>query len=157
VKEVPSASAAPVATATASATPSIARTAPAAGTGIRLVAGASDMDALSQIRTARLEAKAQGRVLVVYVGASWCDPCKKMKAEIEAGRLDAKLPRITLLAFDADKDQERLATIGYAFKYVPYVALPGADGQPADSAQATGKGSGAWRDLLVKLEDWQAR
>lgn len=150
------AASAPAANATTTAGTSASTSASASGKdGVRVVASAQDMDAASQIRTARLEAKGQGRVLVVYVAASWCEPCKKMKEEIQAGRLDSTLPKVTLLAFDADKDQERLASAGYTFRFVPYVAVPGADGQPVDSAEAHGKGPQAWRELLKKLEAWQ--
>lgn len=117
---------------------------------------AQDTDALSLIRTKRLQAKADGRVLVVYVGATWCAPCKRFKAEVESGRLDARLGKTTLLAFDADRDADRLAAAGYSFRFVPFVALPGADGRPADSQQATGKGGDAWRELLGKLDAWQS-
>lgn len=116
----------------------------------------ADRDAISAIRSARLQAKAEGRVLVVFVSATWCPPCKKMKSEIDAGHLDARLGKTTLLAFDADRDEARLKAAGYAFKYVPFVALPGADGQPADSQQATGEGKEAWKELLAKLDAWQA-
>jgi thiol-disulfide isomerase/thioredoxin len=122
-----------------------------------VVEAAEDMDALSQIRTERLKAKTEGRVLVVYVGAKWCEPCRKFKQEIHSGALDARLSSVTLLAFDADKDQDRLATVGYTFRFIPYVALPGADGQAVDSQEARGKGAAAWRELLGKLEAWQAR
>ena len=43
-------------------------------TGIRIVVASQDADALSLVRTERLRAKAEGRVLVVYAGASWCEP-----------------------------------------------------------------------------------
>ena len=108
------------------------------GSSLKVVNAAQDTDALSQIRTKRLEAKAEGRVLVVYVGATWCEPCKKMKEEIESGRLDARFGKTTFLAFDADKDQDRLGGAGYTFKFVPYVALPGPDGRPAETAEAKG-------------------
>lgn len=117
---------------------------------------AQDTDALSLIRTKRLQAKADGRVLVVYVGATWCAPCKRFKAEVESGRLDARLGNTTLLAFDADRDAARLAAAGYSFQFVPFVALPGADGRPADTKQATRNGGDAWRELLGKLEAWQS-
>jgi thiol-disulfide isomerase/thioredoxin len=125
--------------------------------GIRLALAPADADALSTIRTERLRAKNDGRVLVVYVSASWCEPCKRMKEEIHAGRLDAKLPRITLLSFDADRDQDRLASAGYTFSYIPYVALPGPDGHPLEQAEAKGKGAGAWKELVGTLESWQSR
>lgn len=127
------------------------------GGRIQVVQAAQDSDALSAIRTERLKAKADGRVLVVYVSATWCEPCKKLKEEIEAGRLDDRYGKTTLLAFDADKDLDRLGAAGYTFKFVPYVALPGADGKPADAQEATGKGKEAWKELLGKLDAWQAQ
>lgn len=127
------------------------------GEGIRLMTAAADGDALSTIRTARLQAKSEGRVLIVYVSATWCEPCRRMKDEIHVGHLDAQLGKTTLLAFDADKDGDRLASAGYKFGFIPFVALPGADGHPSDSLEAKGKGSNAWRELLGKLEEWQKR
>lgn len=127
------------------------------GGKIVVLPAAQDSDALSAIRTERLKAKAEGRVLVVYVSATWCDPCKKLKEEIEAGRLDDRYGKTTLLAFDADKDIDRLGAAGYTFKYVPYVALPGADGRLAESQEATGHGKDAWKELLGKLDAWQSR
>jgi hypothetical protein len=116
---------------------------------------AADSDALSAIRAARLAARADGRVLVVYVGATWCEPCKRFKAELASGRLDERLAKVTLLVFDADRDVDRLGAGDYHFRYVPFVALPGVDGRPTDTAQATGKGVDAWRELLAKLDAWQ--
>lgn len=127
------------------------------GEGIKVTNAAADGDALSTIRTERLKAKSEGRVLVVYVSATWCEPCKRMKDEIHAGRLDAQLGKTTLLAFDADKDGDRLASAGYKFGFIPFVALPGADGHPTASLEAKGKGSNAWRELLGTLEEWQKR
>jgi thiol-disulfide isomerase/thioredoxin len=125
--------------------------------GVRVVSASAESDALSLVRTERLRARAEGRVLVVYAGAAWCEPCKRFKEEIHSGRLDAQLPKVTLLAFDADRDTERLASAGYRFEYIPYVALPGADGRPTDTQEARGKGSGAWRELIAKLEAWQGK
>jgi thiol-disulfide isomerase/thioredoxin len=123
---------------------------------LELVEASQDSDALSLIRTKRLEAKAKGRVLVVYVGATWCEPCVRFKAEVTSGRLDERFGKLTLLAFDADKDGERLGAAGYTYRFVPFVALPGADGQPSDTQQAAGKGGAAWRELLGKLDAWQS-
>ncbi len=126
-------------------------------TGIRVVVASQDTDALSLVRTERLKAKAEGRVLIVYVGATWCEPCKRFKEEVHTGRLDEKLPKLTLLAFDADRDTDRLAAAGYRFQFIPFVALAGADGHPTDTQEARGKGSNAWRELIAKLETWQAK
>jgi thiol-disulfide isomerase/thioredoxin len=136
--------------------PTAADAAPRA-TGVRVVLASQDVDALSLVRTERLKAKAEGRVLVVYAGATWCEPCKRFKEEIHTGRLDEKLPKMTLLAFDADRDTDRLAAAGYRFSFIPFVALPGADGQPADTQEAKGKGSNSWRELIAKLEAWEKK
>ena len=151
----PSAAAEPSGATTKTATSAAADEAAAAKGKIRIVPATQDEAVLSLVRTERLKAKAEGRVLVVYVSATWCEPCKRLKAEIEAGRLDDRLGRTTLLAFDADADLDRLSSAGYAFKFVPYVALPGPDGRPADTEEATGSGGGAWRALLGKLDAWQ--
>ncbi len=139
----------------ASATAPVDEAAPASSR-VKVIEAAQDESALSLVRTKRLEAKAEGRVLVVYVSATWCEPCKRLKAEIASGRLDQRLGRVTLLAFDADTDGDRLGAAGYSYRYVPFVALPGADGRPADTQQAIGKGGDAWRELLGKLDAWQA-
>ncbi|HVH41551.1 MAG TPA: hypothetical protein VM925_04385 [Labilithrix sp.] len=122
---------------------------------LQVIEATQDTDALSLIRTRRLEARANGRVLVVYVGATWCEPCKRFKAEVRSGRLDEQLGKTTLLAFDVDKDGDRLGAAGYTYAFVPFVALPGADGRPADTQQASGRGGEAWRELLGKLHAWQ--
>jgi thiol-disulfide isomerase/thioredoxin len=124
---------------------------------VRVVVAGQDSDALSVVRTERLRAKAEGRVLVVYAGAGWCEPCKRFKHAIQTGALDDKLSKTTLLVFDADRDTERLASAGYRFQFIPYVGLPGADGHPTDSAEARAKGSESWRELIAKLETWQSK
>jgi hypothetical protein len=122
---------------------------------LTMVSAADDTDAISTIRSARLRSKADGRVLVVYVGAGWCEPCKRFKKEVASGALDARLAKIDLLAFDADHDVERLKAAGYTFRFIPFVALPAANGRPAEQKEATGKGSEAWRDLVDVLDGWQ--
>ena len=125
-------------------------------TGVRVVVAAAEADALSVVRTERLRAKVDGRVLVVYAGAGWCEPCKRFKNAVQSGSLDEKLARTTLLVFDADRDADRLAAAGYKFQFIPYVAVPGVDGHPTDSAEARAKGSESWRELIGRLESWQA-
>lgn len=146
--------------ATATPSPAAAPAAADAATrenGVRVVIASPETDAVSLVRTERLKARAEGRVLVVYAGATWCEPCKRFKEEVHTGRLDDKLPRMTLLAFDADQDTDRLAAAGYRFSFIPFVALPGADGHPTDTQEARGKGSNAWRELIAKLETWQKK
>jgi thiol-disulfide isomerase/thioredoxin len=69
-----------------------------------------------------------GRQLVVYVGATWCEPCERFRHAVENRELDATFPKLTLLEFDADRDSERLRVAGYSARYIPMFALPRADG-----------------------------
>jgi thiol:disulfide interchange protein len=151
----------PALSASAAAEAPVAPIAPVADaareTGVRIGVAGQDSDALSVVRTERLRAKAEGRVLVVYAGAAWCEPCKRFKHAIQTGALDDKLAKTTLLVFDADRDTERLASAGYKFQFIPFVGLPGADGHPTDTAEARAKGSESWRELIAKLETWQAK
>ena len=148
---------APPDTTTTSASANVEPKADASAEGVRVVVAAQDGDALSLVRTERLKAKAEGRVLVVFAGAGWCEPCKRFKNAIQTGSLDQKLARTTLLVFDADRDTDRLGAAGFKFQFIPFVALPGADGHPTDTAEARSKGSEAWRELIVKLEAWQGK
>jgi thiol-disulfide isomerase/thioredoxin len=77
------------------------------------------------VLTAVARAKAEGRRLVVYEGASWCEPCQHFHAAVAQGELNAAFPRLTLLEFDADRDRDRLIAAGYGSQYIPLFALPG--------------------------------
>lgn len=90
--------------------------------------------------------------LVVYVGASWCEPCVAFHEALVAGQLDADLPDVRFLEFDLDRDRARLEADGYSSRYVPLFALPGSDGR-ASGAQIEGgtKGPGAARQLVQRL------
>ena len=145
------------ATATETARPEPAKEAAPPDNGVRIIVAGQESDALSLIRTERLRAKAEGRTLVVYAGAGWCEPCKRFKNAVQAGSLDEKLPKTTLLVFDADRDTERLSAAGYKFQFIPYAALPAADGHPTDMVEAKAKGSESWRVLIAKLEAWQSK
>jgi hypothetical protein len=67
--------------------------------------------------------------VLVYVGATWCDPCKAFHAAAAAGKLDAALGPLRLVEFDQDRDGTYLEAAGYTSKLVPLFARPGADGK----------------------------
>jgi thiol-disulfide isomerase/thioredoxin len=71
--------------------------------------------------------------VLVYVGATWCEPCRDFHAAATAGSLDAALGPLRLVEFDLDRDESQLAAAGYTSKLVPLFARPAADGK------ATGK------------------
>lgn len=137
--------------ATATSDIGVARVAPART--VRILQADPDADVTSLVRTRRLEAKAAGRTLVVYVGAGWCEPCRRFQAAIEAGKASGRLADVDLLAFDADRDGDRVTAAGYAPTSIPYVALAGPDGAPLETA-AAGKGSHAHEAVLDRLESW---
>jgi thiol-disulfide isomerase/thioredoxin len=74
-------------------------------------------------------ARAEGRVPLVYVGATWCEPCRYFHAAAERGEFDAQLPRLALLELDLDRDGARIAEAGYRSQMIPLFAVPGADGR----------------------------
>jgi thiol-disulfide isomerase/thioredoxin len=110
-------------------------------------------DVATIVRGEYEKATTNGRKLVVYLGATWCEPCQRFHRAVEHGDMDATFPRLTLLEFDADKDQERLRVAGYSSRYIPMFALPKADGT-ASGKQVEGgiKGDGAVNYVSDKLK-----
>jgi hypothetical protein len=144
----PAPSASTVAPAATSETPMVL--APSAG--IRWVQAPATTDVASVVRTTLAEAHASGRSLVVYEGATWCEPCQRFHHAVDAGELDAAFPRLTILGFDADRDGEALASAGYTSRLIPLLAVPGADGR-ASGKQIEGsiKGPGAVGEITPRL------
>jgi thiol-disulfide isomerase/thioredoxin len=98
------------------------------------------------------DARAHGRRLLVYVGASWCEPCRHFHDAAAAGKLDAAFPQLRLLVFDADRDRDALSRAGYDSAMIPLFAVP------ADDGRATGrhiegsiKGDGAVAEITPRL------
>jgi hypothetical protein len=104
------------------------------------------------VRDALSRAAREKRRLVVYVGATWCEPCRQVHAAAEHGELDAAFGNVDLLEFDLDRDGERLRSAGYRSTYIPLFALPSADGT-ASGKQIEGaiKGDAAVRFILPRL------
>jgi thiol-disulfide isomerase/thioredoxin len=90
--------------------------------------------------------------IVVYVGASWCEPCRRFHEAAAAHQLDAAFGGLRLLAFDADRDAQALDAAGYRSEMVPLFALPGRDGR-ATGKQFEGsiKGAGAVAEIAPHL------
>jgi thiol-disulfide isomerase/thioredoxin len=95
-------------------------------------------------------AQATGERVLVYVGASWCEPCERFHEAVEAGELDALLAGTRFVEFDADRHTEALGEAGYVFQMIPVIAEPTAAGA-ASGRQLTGsiKGPAAVHENLV--------
>lgn len=74
-------------------------------------------------------ARAEGRTPLVYVGATWCEPCRYFHAAAERGELDGVLPPLALFELDLDRDGARIAEAGYRSQMIPLIAVPGEDGR----------------------------
>jgi thiol-disulfide isomerase/thioredoxin len=128
--------------------------APTAARKMRATDAPADGDVDAIVRSAVTAANADKRRVVVYVGAPWCEPCRRFRHAVEGGELDATFPDVDLLTFDADHDSERLASAGYVSKLIPLLALPGPDGR-ASGKQVEGgiKGEGAVAYIAPRLEE----
>lgn len=115
-----------------------------------VVAGEGNADAV--VRDALHAAQQQQRRLVVYVGATWCEPCQAFHEAVERGELDDALTGVRLLEFDSDRDGERLRSAGYGGRYIPRFVLPQPDGRGGDRRMEGGiKGEGAVANIMERL------
>lgn len=95
------------------------------------------------VREAMAGARRDGRRLLVYVSATWCQPCQRFQAALRSGALDSYFPDLRLLKFDSDRDQSRLTVAGYDGPYLPRFVLP----------TPSGRGSGQTISGGTKAED----
>jgi hypothetical protein len=128
--------------------------APAAAAGhvqLENATAAGDVEPL--VRSALARATAAKRRLIVYAGATWCEPCQRFHHAAEQGELDAAFPDLNILVFDMDRDGERLASAGYVSKYIPLFALPAADGSSSGKQVEGGiKGDAAVAYITPRLK-----
>lgn len=111
-------------------------------------------DVATQIKDERAKMQKRNRTLVVYVGATWCEPCQRFHRAAQAGKLDKDFPRLSLLEFDLDADGERLQKAGYHPAYIPFFGMPGDDGRATErSFEGSIKGEGAVDDIKPKLQE----
>lgn len=119
---------------------------------------ASEGDAAVVVRDALHIAQQQQRRLVVYVGATWCEPCQAFHDAVERGELDDALAGVRLLEFDSDHDGDRLRSAGYGGRYIPRFVLPQPDGHGSERRMEGGiKGEGAVANIMERLGPLLAR
>jgi hypothetical protein len=97
-------------------------------------------------------AKGDGHRLLVYVGATWCEPCQRFHQAAQAGQMNAVFPGLRLLEFDLDRDRDRLQKAGYASRMIPLFALPRPDGTGSgEQIDGSIKGPGAVDQITPRL------
>lgn len=139
----------PVPSATATAIPA---------RGIRFVTPGADADFAKVVRSETERAKSEGRDFLVYVGATWCEPCQRFHDAAKRGELDDAFPSLTILEADADADRERLATAGYGAEMIPLFAIPSPEGRgTARRIEGSVKGDGAIANITPRLRQLLAR
>jgi thiol-disulfide isomerase/thioredoxin len=118
---------------------------------VRVPESVGEVDAL--VREAKVRAEAESRRLVVYVGASWCEPCQRFHEAVERGELDGALANVRFLEFDADRHTPGLDAAGYGGRLIPRFAMPGGDGRGTEAKIEGGpKGDAAVPQILKRLE-----
>ncbi len=137
-----------------SSTPAASRPASVPPDALTFLAPPPDAELGAYLRTERLRANAEGRLLVLYAGASWCPPCVRFHAAAHGGRLDAALGRVRLVELDAERDAARLAALGYIFKNIPYFAEPSANGRPARVLAVVDTSPEAQQQIVTTLSQW---
>lgn len=109
-------------------------------------------DVVELVRAELERARVDGRRLLVYVGASWCEPCQYFHAAVEDGALDDSLAGVRLLEFDLDRDRDRLVAAGYSSRMIPLFVVPRADGRAGPRRTEGGvKGPAAVDNLRERL------
>jgi hypothetical protein len=87
--------------------------------------------------------------VLVYVGATWCEPCHELQAAAASGSLDSSLAPLRLLVFDLDRDRDRLEAAGYRSDLVPLLAKPNRDGRASRHRTDGVRTGGGYVEQLV--------
>ena len=105
------------------------------------------------VRRIAARARQRGETTIVYVGAKWCEPCRRFKAALAAGQLDNRgLEGVRFVEFDHDRDARRLAQAGYASRLLPLFSVPGPDGRGTPRRfMGARKGTGAVDNIVPRL------
>jgi len=110
-------------------------------------------DAATVVKRELERAHADKKRLLVYVGATWCEPCKRFHDAAESGQLDGAFPNLRLVEFDLDADGDRLARANYVSKMIPLFAIPTENGTGSGKQiEGSVKGEAAVMNLRTRLQ-----
>lgn len=103
--------------------------------------------------------RAEQRRVLVYVGATWCEPCQRFHAAVQSGELNAELAGLRFLEFDRDRDGTELGEAGYGSRMIPLFVVPSADGSGSPlRIEGSVKGPEAVRkNLMPRLREMLER
>jgi hypothetical protein len=119
---------------------------------VEILAAPPGEDATKLIQRAAEQARLDDKQLLVYVGATWCEPCERFHEAAVAGKLDATFPNLRLLEFDRDKDEARLGAAGCLSQMIPLFAKPDASGRcSSERIEGSIKGEGAVANITPRL------
>jgi len=105
------------------------------------------------VTAAAIDAAKVGRRLVVYVGASWCEPCNYFVDALHEGALPPSLASLRILKFDNDTDDARLIEANYGGQMIPRFVKPLADGTGSKVRfEGSVKGPEAIGNIVPRLE-----
>lgn len=91
---------------------------------------------------------------VVYVGATWCEPCVRFHRALEQGELDAQLPGVRFIEYDFDAQKAALLEAGYRSRLLPLFALPQASGaSSARQIEGSVKGPAGVENIARRLRE----
>nr|HEX4316066.1 hypothetical protein [Kofleriaceae bacterium] len=119
---------------------------------LELVDAPATSDAAATIAALLPAAARDHKHLVVYVGATWCEPCRYFHDAAAAGQLDDQLGDLRVVTFDIDRDGAALGAAGYVSEMIPLFAIPRSDGHATgDQIAGSIKGSGAAQQITPRL------
>ena len=133
-----------------SSKPSPSATAPAGHVEwVKLPMGVSAPDF---VRAEASRAEHEKKKLLIYVGASWCEPCQRFHKAAEAGELDNAFGDLRFIDLDNDANEAEIEALDCKSKLIPLFAVPNSEGKCADRRVEGGiKGDGAVAYISPKL------
>jgi thiol-disulfide isomerase/thioredoxin len=116
----------------------------------RLIPGATPVAAFVSEQLAKTEAT----TTIVYVGASWCEPCRHFHEALQNGEYDETFQNVHFIEYDHDVAHEALSADGYTSKMLPFFAIPKPDGRCSTrSIEGSVKGPAAVQNLGGRLRE----